>query len=536
MGKANNLGDFMTDLADAIREKTGTAEPISPQDFSQKIKDIKGGGGGGEDVIFRDYDGTILHQFSKSDFLALTELPPLPEQSGLTCQGWNWELTEAKNYVSEIGYLEVGANYITNDGKTRIYVTIADPYKRTMNLYLDSGITIDWGDGVSEVTTKNQISHQYAEIGEYVISVYKESSYTLGSGTSSYSIGGLASSTSDEPGDGAMINKVEMGLNSRISGYSFQCCPNLRSVAVCNNGMASNQAYIFHKCYSLKYLAIPKGVTGVSNYSFSNCFSLVAVSFPSSVTDVGTYLFENCSQLETAFFPINHATIPQYYLYGCAKLKRLTIPQSVTMVDARGLYGVKKEFSLPDGLATIGAYAFTESAIKEFEPPHLTALATNAFSKCYSLVHPKIAEGVTSIMPYCFQRCFAMVDIDLPTTLTSLGNYAFSYCIGFTYINLPEGVTSIGERAFEYCKTLQAITLPSTITAINNYAISYCKMLEVVDCSKLRSVPTLGTSALTSSASNLQIIVADDMYDSFAAATNWSSYKSKMVKASEFNG
>lgn len=534
MATTNNLTEFLADVADAIREKTGESSPINPQDFSQKIKDIKSGGG--EDVIFRDYDGTILHQFSKSDFLALTELPPLPEQSGLTCQGWNWDLQEAKEYVTEIGYLEIGATYITDDGKTRIYVTIADRYKRTINLYMTSGVTIEWGDGVIETTTKSQISHQYAEIGDYVISVYGDKSYTLGSGNSSYSIGGLASSTSDEPGDGAMINRVEMGENCKISGYTFQCCVNLQSVAVCNGGIVENQPYIFHKCYSLKYIAIPRGSIAMSNYLFSNCYSLVAVSFPSSVTSVGTYVFENCYQLETAFFPISLTTIPQYYLYGCQKLKRLTIPQTITKVDARGLYGVKKEYSLPDGLETMGIYAFTESAIKEFKPSHLTELATNAFLKCYNLVHPKIAEGVTSISPYCFQRCFALTKIDFPTTLTSIGNYAFSYCVGLTYINIPEGVTSIGERAFEYCKALQSITLPSTITAINNYAISYCKMLEVVDCSKLRSVPTLGTSAFTSSASNLQIIVADDMYDSFSSATNWSSYASKMVKLSEYNG
>lgn len=41
MAKNNNLTDFLTDVADAIRAKKGTTEPINPQDFSAEIASIK---------------------------------------------------------------------------------------------------------------------------------------------------------------------------------------------------------------------------------------------------------------------------------------------------------------------------------------------------------------------------------------------------------------------------------------------------------------------------------------------------------------
>lgn len=41
MSKENNLTDFLTDVADAIREKKGTTDKINPQDFSDEIKSIK---------------------------------------------------------------------------------------------------------------------------------------------------------------------------------------------------------------------------------------------------------------------------------------------------------------------------------------------------------------------------------------------------------------------------------------------------------------------------------------------------------------
>ena len=44
MAKNNNLKDFLTDVADAIREKKGTTDKINPQNFSDEIKNISGGG------------------------------------------------------------------------------------------------------------------------------------------------------------------------------------------------------------------------------------------------------------------------------------------------------------------------------------------------------------------------------------------------------------------------------------------------------------------------------------------------------------
>ena len=41
MAKNDNLTDFLTDVADAIREKKGTTEKINPQEFSNEIASIK---------------------------------------------------------------------------------------------------------------------------------------------------------------------------------------------------------------------------------------------------------------------------------------------------------------------------------------------------------------------------------------------------------------------------------------------------------------------------------------------------------------
>lgn len=47
MAKDNNIQNFLTDVADAIREKKGTTDAINPQDFSSEISSLEVGGGGG---------------------------------------------------------------------------------------------------------------------------------------------------------------------------------------------------------------------------------------------------------------------------------------------------------------------------------------------------------------------------------------------------------------------------------------------------------------------------------------------------------
>ena len=71
MAKNNNLQDFLTDVANSIRTKTGTTEQINAQDFSNKILNIPTSGGGNTlknlldatqsaQYLFSEYNGTSV--------------------------------------------------------------------------------------------------------------------------------------------------------------------------------------------------------------------------------------------------------------------------------------------------------------------------------------------------------------------------------------------------------------------------------------------------------------------------------------------
>lgn len=97
---------------------------VAPPEPAQKGKDVK----------FRDYDGTILYSFTPDEIANMSTLPPLPTREGLICQEWNWTLEHLKELVSSRGVAEVGAVYTTDDGSTRIRITIKDPMYNTMTL------------------------------------------------------------------------------------------------------------------------------------------------------------------------------------------------------------------------------------------------------------------------------------------------------------------------------------------------------------------------------------------------------------------
>ena len=460
MAKNNNLTDFLTDVADAIRTKKGTTAKINPQDFSSEIASIPTGGGSAttskSSVNFYDYDGTLLHSYSKDEFLALSALPDLPTREGLTCQGWNYTLAKAKEYVTSYDILDIGATYITDDGKTRLYIKIAANGRMTVPLYFSqtvaNGVTIDWGDGSGTQTltgTGNvNTTHTYASIGDYIITLTVTSgTFSLGSGGSSYSVMGSTGNNGKVYCN--MLQKVEIG-----------------------SSVTSVGSYTFYECYSLSSINIPEGVRSIGSNAFNYCSSLSSINILESVTSIGNYTFQNCYSLSS--------------------------------------------INIPEGVRSIGTYAF---------------------NYCSSLSSINIPKGVTSVGSYTFQNCSSISSINIPESVTSIGNYAFNYCSSLSSINIPESVTSIGNYTFQKCSSISSINIPEGVTKIGNNAFYNCYGMAYYDFRASKSVPTLsGTNAFTNIPSDCKIVVPDSLYSSWTTATNWSTYKSKIVKASNFNG
>ena len=196
----------LTKVASAIREKGGTSDSlVYPDGFVTAIQAIQTGGGPAPgapgDITFYDYDGTIVTSWTLEELAAKTALPDYPSHDGLICQGWNWSLADIKTTNRK---MNVGAMYITDDGKTRIYIRLEEGRTSPMLGVCPNGlVTVDWGDGTtpdklkgtSTTTVKWTPNHAYAAPGEDVIKLtvdgtmgfYGDSSFSTGSAILHYS-------------------------------------------------------------------------------------------------------------------------------------------------------------------------------------------------------------------------------------------------------------------------------------------------------------------------------------------------------------
>ena len=187
--------DVLFQLPPTLQKKTvsvtenGTTE-ITPDEGNDALSavaltvDVAGGGGtamvNGPAITFIDYDGTVVTKWAIADLADKTELPAPPSHDGLTFQGWNWTLADIKALTQE---MVVGPMYITDDGKTRLYVHLEDGRTSPMlGCCPDGTVTVDWGDGTtpdtltgtSTVTVKWTPTHAYATAGDYVITLQVE--------------------------------------------------------------------------------------------------------------------------------------------------------------------------------------------------------------------------------------------------------------------------------------------------------------------------------------------------------------------------
>lgn len=217
------------------------------------------------DVTFYDYDGSIVTSYSASDFANLSALPANPTHQGLAAQGWNWTLADAKAYVASYGMLDIGQTYITDDGKTRLYITIAAKDRMQLPLYwsqtVSNGVTIDWGDGSATETFSGtghlNTTHTYSAIGSYIITFTVVEDCELG-------LGGWY----DE----------EKGVDFSIVGSAYPYSNFIRCVEI-GSGVTSIGEYAFNYCSSLSSVTIPNSVTSIGEGAFGQCFGMAYYDF-----------------------------------------------------------------------------------------------------------------------------------------------------------------------------------------------------------------------------------------------------------------
>lgn len=480
-----------------------SAQDDNVNGYSQVTVNVSGGSVAQKSVIFIDYDGTELYEYTADEANALTELPTVPNHEDMVSQGWNHTLEQIKADVAKGAVCIVGPMYTTEATVgTRLYCRFKNPNFLSPKLGIgpnNGSINIDWGDGStidnlsgSSLTTLKQKQHTYATIGNYTIKLVRNEDTARFGLLGNSDNGSILNDNNHSTIYPASIYKIMFGGDARIYQSCFKGLTHLECINTPSH-INDYPEYMFSGDLSLKAFVIPlrEGRTHtIGNSAFSGCQSLKYVSLSKTVKTIGSSAFYNCKSLESINIPDGLTSISVQLFRDCTSLKYVNIPNTVTSIGSSAFYG------------------------------------------CQALESIYLPAGITSINDSTFRDCQSLKIVNIPDAVTSIRDYAFSGCKSLESITIPNGVTSIGDDAFYQCHSLKYVSIPNSVTSIGGYVFANCESIDEYNI-MAEIPPTLGSSALSCPGDCVIYIPysADhSILTAYQTAQNWSTYANRMVE------
>lgn len=544
------LIEKLSAIGDAIREKTNTTEKLTLDEMPRMISMISGEGESIKPYInFYDWDGTLLHQYTLSEFANLEALPELPDNlPGHTAVEWNYDM---ETILAMQSHVNVGAIYNQNDTEEVAETPKADPaYVDGTKLHLHitketevalyirqsvtNGVSIIWGDGESSGagtsygTANISVSHKYAP-GDYTISfvLAEGCKLTLGQTRSDYNVMGVSS-----PSNSVYFQSVKTlvsaeidlrntivsycafkgccmlksvifgdGEASTLNSYAFQYCYALEDVTL-SNSITKLDTGVFSYCSALRNIDIPTSVTYLNSNNFEYCYALESVTIRGVLTALGNYTFRECYALKNVNLAYGLTSIDSQVFYNCFGLKRIVLPNSITYIGSEAFRNCRslKEVSLPAKLKALRAYAFCScSMLQNIALPNtVTEIGAYAFQDCSALQHIAFPKAVLTISEYAFNKCYSLKNAILPQTIQTLKTAVFSGCTAMEYIVIPPNIASMATQCYVSCMCLKNVIIPEslfTMPGILRSCYMYSAKLKEIYETALKTCATLRESS-----------------------------------------
>ena len=174
---------------------------------------------------------------------------------------------------------------------------------------------------------------------------------------------------------------------------------------------------------SIKFLAIPFGITEIGKRAFSECHSLRTVMF----------LFDGVEYIGDEAF------------YGCP-VSQIDFPKTLQKIGVRAFRG-----------CPLGWISF---------PKSLTYIGQSAFEDISGLKMIEFGGGLETIGRMAFAGCTSLLNILLPANLKHIMLDAFRGCTSLQHVVLPEGLEEVEWTAFAECPSIHSIVIRNTKTDI----------------------------------------------------------------------
>ena len=184
----------------------------------------------------------------------------------------------------------------------------------------------------------------------------------------------------------------------------------------------------FYGNTTLVSLKLPDTITYIGESAFKNCINLRKVNIPAGVSSLEFGVFSGCESLtELLEIPFNEKNYFGYFF---------------------GAYSYKdNETSVPEALKTVTLRA--GSKVSDY-----------AFANCVYITDIVLPDGLLSIGAYAFMRCTSLRNIKIPSdSVTTIGEHAFSGCASLEWFEIPDSVTSVDESILEGCNNIRVLKL-----------------------------------------------------------------------------
>ncbi len=265
---------------------------------------------------------------------------------------------------------------------------------------------------------------------------------------------------------------------------------NLRLPALHNNKpVLAIAAGAFENRVKLKSVHISQNIAVIGDGAFAGCTALEAVTFAdeSELLSFGSGVFSGCALIERIAIPAGVTTLSDGLFEGCEALFEVTVNGNLLSLGDDVFAGCAIKPTLEeDGVAYLG----TE------EKPYLILLELKDKSKT-SLAIP---EGTVIIAPYALNGA-AVTSVTFPSTLREIGGFAFAACESLATPTFPASLVRIGKYAFAECTSITSLTLPNGLLDIGMCAFRDATALSSVSIPS--SIVRMGSSVFLNCAETL---------------------------------
>ena len=297
-------------------------------------------------------------------------------------------------------------------------------------------VRIELPQGIVTVTDALKVANGYSALMTVVI---PEGATTI----SAYAFKAANTSTNS-----ALVKVDIPSTVNSIGEQAFYCCNSLEEL-VLPEGLTSISNNMAYYATSLRYVNIPSTVVSIGELAFrANTVLACDIVIPEGCTDIGAFAFKG-SGVTSVTLPSTLATLGKEIFMDCSSIAAV---YSKSPIIGNSMFYHCNELSTIklENTIEIGNLAFNNSSL----------------SKVSSLELP---EGLTTIGEYAFPR-MSITSVVIPSTVVNIGQYAFTACKSLEKVVVLGPI--IGTNMFNSCSSLRTLVLTEKFETFGDNALA----------------------------------------------------------------